>query len=522
LVEQFTAIATSRRVGIGAAIYFLWLLIDRPQLTPALLMFAPFVLVPMVLRLLAFSSGPSDPLMASIAKILPLPAASAALAFMMDPGFFAMLLTIPWLATTFVLGAVGIRRFLSRQRLSAADIALDASFVMLAKGGLWLTTTRLGANPLDFSDTIVQLTAVHFHYAGFTLCAVAGVLTWPRGGRMSAAIPIGVVVGVLFTAVGITYGGRVEWVAAVVMAFFGFCVGVLLVLEGEAESGTTAALLRLAGVSLMVGMVAAVMWAYSIRYGWEEVTLFRMLRAHGAVNAIGFGLLGVLGLNLKLLERVVSDEGEVIVRFGTGERAAADVAESGNALSFSYDFVGLTTADSFDSTNEDHIPAGFSVIHKSRGLGNADDALDKAADAMMHWRGHTGAGLRLAASTLDLEGGATVAFSLPMKVVSLVGASRVIDVVDDEDCFGFSYGTTNHHFAVGEERLLAHRNEDGYVTIDVFAVSRPGRVLTRLGGPVTRKLQERALSAWIDAVADGPAPPPDDTTIGDSESGEAC
>ena len=36
-VEQFTARATARRVYIGLALYLLWLLVERPEITPALL-----------------------------------------------------------------------------------------------------------------------------------------------------------------------------------------------------------------------------------------------------------------------------------------------------------------------------------------------------------------------------------------------------------------------------------------------------------------------------------------------------
>ena len=522
-VEQFTARATARRVYIGLALYLLWLLVERPEITSALLIFAPFVLVPLGLRLLAFSSGPQDPLLAAIAPVLPLTAASAALGFMTDRGFLALVLTLPWLASTVILALVGVRRFLSRTRVSGADLALDASLVMLGVGGLWLSVTRLGANPLDFSDAIVQLMAVHFHFAGFALCAVAGVLTWPRGGRMAAIIPIGVVVGVVLTAIGITYGGRVEWFAAVFLAFFGFCVGVLLVLEGQAESGGTAGLLRLAGLALMIGMVAAVMWAYSVRYGWEEVTLFRMLRAHGALNALGFGGLGLLGLNLKLLERVVSDRGQVIVRFGVGERAAADVAQLGDNLAMSYDFVGLTTAETFDPDNDEHVPDGFRVDRMSRSLGDGDDALEKATDAMLNWRGHTGAGLRLAAPRLDLAEGATVAFSFPMGLVSVTGASRVIDVIDEDDAFGFSYGTTTHHVEIGEELFVARRGDDGYVILEILMVSKPARMLTKLCAPATGIMQRRSLRLWLDAVADSPGDSgdPSDVDGGAADGGAA-
>jgi hypothetical protein len=42
-------------------------------------------------------------------------------------------------------------------------------------GGAWLVASRLGIQPLGFGDTIVLLTAVHFHFAGFAAPVLAGL-----------------------------------------------------------------------------------------------------------------------------------------------------------------------------------------------------------------------------------------------------------------------------------------------------------------------------------------------------------
>ena len=62
-----------------------------------------------------------------------------------------------------------------------------------------------------FSDAIVQLTAVHFHYAGFALPIVAGYAASYLG--RSPLVPALVIIGVPATAVGITVGGWLEWLA---------------------------------------------------------------------------------------------------------------------------------------------------------------------------------------------------------------------------------------------------------------------------------------------------------------------
>ena len=48
-------------------------------------------------------------------------------------------------------------------------------------GAGWLVLYRLGVRPLGFADVIVLLTGVHFHYTGFVLPIVAGMVgRWLR------------------------------------------------------------------------------------------------------------------------------------------------------------------------------------------------------------------------------------------------------------------------------------------------------------------------------------------------------
>ena len=59
---------------------------------------------------------------------------------------------------------------------------LLAGLVYLAVGGVWTVIARAGLRPLGFPDLIVLLTAVHFHYAGFALPVLAGLVARASGG----------------------------------------------------------------------------------------------------------------------------------------------------------------------------------------------------------------------------------------------------------------------------------------------------------------------------------------------------
>lgn len=75
----------------------------------------------------------------------------------------------------------------------------------------------------------------------------------------------------------------------------------------------------------------------------------------------------------------------------------------------------------------------------------------------------------------------------------------VVDVVGGADnvrrC-GFAYGTLPDHGAVGEERFMVEwRPADDSVWYDLYALSRPGHPLARLGYPLARGLQRRFARA---------------------------
>lgn len=163
-------------------------------------------------------------------------------------------------------------------------------------GGGWLLLSRLGANPLGFSDPIVLLTAVHFHHAGWSLPIITGLAGRHAGGRTAGWAAGGVVAGVALTALGINIGGWPEWFGAVFLAAAGL-VAALVLLRAGASVGPPAAaiLLGVAAGSLAMAMLLAAGWASAVRLGLSYLSLSGMAATHGTLNAVGFGLAGLIG-----------------------------------------------------------------------------------------------------------------------------------------------------------------------------------------------------------------------------------
>jgi hypothetical protein len=296
-------------VGVAAWAAFVWARV--PNLhdgawAHALLLFAALVLVPLAFELFRTEGDLGlAPRLLDIAQVMQLPAALLLLiACWTTPGPLALAATLPWAAWTALLAAAGVAR-LRRDglRRSLDGLCADAAMIFAAVGGAWTLADRAGYSPLGFDQAIVALTAVHFHYAGLLLPLFAGLVQrelwfW----RFAARAAVGVVLGVPAVAVGITttqlgWGTSLEVAAGVGLALAAMAVAILhvrIALETKRDQ-LTRALLGVAGGSLFFGMVLAALYALRANATvapWLGIPQMRML--HGTVNAIGFGLCGVL------------------------------------------------------------------------------------------------------------------------------------------------------------------------------------------------------------------------------------
>lgn len=476
---------------VGGVAWLLWAVATRPEWTVVLLLASPFVLVPLGLRLAGSGHvGPEAPVLHQLSRLAPLPALAAAAAFVVEPGAVAATLSVPWLGFTLAVAMVGGGRVLSRRWLLEPGIGTDTGLLFLAVGGGWLTISRAGLNPLGFSDAIVVLTAVHFHYAGFALPIVAGV-TSQRLHR-SALVPLAVIVGVPLTAIGITVGGLLEWLAATMMAGAGMATAFLLLLLGARSGGGARGLLWLSGSALGAGMALALGWAWSLRFGWTYLGLDSMAATHGSLNAIGFGLLGLIGLNL--LPTPVPTTGPTggpRVGLHLGRPSAHTLASLAQRAADheTSNPVGLLRRPT---------PPGFGRKTWSRRVEHGD--FTSAVEAMQRWAGHNAAGIARYPTTPAIVSDQTLALAIPVGPIAVTATCRVIEVVDTPDRYGFTYATLPHHPQDGEESFIVARAPDGTIDVTVTAVWRPATLASRVCPPLTRFLQDRAINRYLDGI----------------------
>lgn len=294
------------RALFGAALWGAVVLMVLPspfetEWAAALLLLAALVLVPLAMEL----AGSDDP-MSRLAAWIQVPAALClGWAYLLPQGPTAAVLAAPWVATTCLMAVGGLIR-LRRAGLRALDeVCIDAGFIYIVVGGVWAVTDRVGYRPLDFDGIIVLLTAIHFHYAGFVLPVITGLTLRRVKGWIGRVAGLAVIAGVPLVALGITAtqldaSPWIECVAAWIMAAGGILTSLLLLqlTVRREEPPDARGLWAVAGVALLASMVLAALYGSRHFIDVQALDIPWMRAVHGTLNALGFGLAGLIAFHL--------------------------------------------------------------------------------------------------------------------------------------------------------------------------------------------------------------------------------
>jgi hypothetical protein len=277
-----------------------------------LLLLSILVCAPLTLRLTANQNGPHPWPWRAAVLIQPFAALLVAVSFYTRTGLKAGMLALPWSLATVLIALFGLWRL--RQRRSFApieELCIDAGLAYVTVGGGWLFLSRCGLNPVGFSDTIVLLTATHFHYAGFA----APILTGLAGRKINEGRPslkkffriaaAGVIAGPPMVAAGITFSRAIEMFSAFALAASLMLLALLIlfaVAPGLKNRGAQL-LLIVSANAVIVAMIFASVYALGRYKGITTVTIPLMAQVHGLSNAFGFVLCGLLAWLIEFRKR---------------------------------------------------------------------------------------------------------------------------------------------------------------------------------------------------------------------------
>ncbi len=266
---------------------------------------APLVLVPLALSMLVVPKRDGRPVAVEhwARRLHPAAAALVVVGLALEPGMFAALMTLPWLLEAALLACYGLWRLAGYGLSSLDDVVASGALLYLPLAAFWWLASAAGWS-LGYSEVLVQLTAIHFHFAGFAAGAVAGlagrrVLPSRRGWRAAyRAGALVVLFGPIMVAVGIAFSPATEVVAAIVLALGMSTLAVVLVAEvaRKVPHRGAALLLTISGLALGIPMILAALYAVGELRGTVLVTVPTMARYHGLFNAFGFALCGLLSL----------------------------------------------------------------------------------------------------------------------------------------------------------------------------------------------------------------------------------
>lgn len=221
----------------------------------------------------------------------------------LTPGFAAAGLAILWLVTTGLIGLDGLialARFRHSRGPAVANLSVLAAMMFLPVGSVWLLMSRLGIQAFGFGDTIVLLTAVHFHFAGFA----APLLTGLSGYRLQAKAKLKalyvlavvcVIAGTPLVAAGITVSPVLALVGALVISLGLHSLALLNLvwIVPTISSPLPKILIIVSSLAVVPAMILAGVYAYSIVFQKLIVDIPQMAMTHGIINAFGFALCGL-------------------------------------------------------------------------------------------------------------------------------------------------------------------------------------------------------------------------------------
>lgn len=138
------------------------------------------------------------------------------------------------------------------------------------------------------------------------------------------------------------------------------------------------------------------------------------------------------------------------------------------------------------------LPNGFVLDRLRTEIGSGEEELRRAVHAFRRWTQFDLGWVRVANPSTGIEPGRIVAVEVHSMGLWSLNLSQIVNVVQTETRFGFTYKTTANHTEEGEERfLLTLDSRSGAVWYETEAVSRPHDFLALLGYPVTRAFQHR-------------------------------
>lgn len=302
LDSQWPRVFTRRSGAAGAGAWLLLLLTTtsdshETELIHKVVFFAMLVIVPLGLSLVTAGEQKISVSLYRVAVLAqPVAAVITIASFFFEKGLLSASLAAVWLVVSGMVALLGLSRFTARGFYPLYESSIDAGLLYLPVAGGWLIIYRLGVQPFDYGETIILLTVVHFHFAGFAAPIIAGLTgkMLAKTGRLSSGIYAFVVFAIVgampLVAAGITFSPWAGLAGTLLLSSGLVTLAVLTLARVVPAISSLSArlLLSVAALASCTAMVLACLYSYSLVAHVLILRIPTMAMTHGLLNAFGF------------------------------------------------------------------------------------------------------------------------------------------------------------------------------------------------------------------------------------------
>ena len=297
-----------RSAAVGLIAWLLLLLTTtadsrETELIHKVVFFAMLVIVPLGLSLVQAGASDGSVFLLRAAVVgQPFTAVVTIASFYLDKGLLSASLSVTWLILASLIALFGLTRLLTRGLYPLAEASVDAGLMYLAVGGGWLVIYRYGIQPFDYGETIILLTVVHFHFAGFAAPIIAGCVGRMLGtaersfGRIYSFIVFALIAAMPLVAAGITFSPWLGLVGTLLLSTGLVLLAVVTIgaVLPQVAASSARWLLLFGASSSCAAMVLACLYSYSIVAHVVILRIPTMALSHGLLNSFGFAACSLL------------------------------------------------------------------------------------------------------------------------------------------------------------------------------------------------------------------------------------
>jgi hypothetical protein len=217
-------------------------------------------------------------------------ALSGLISLVMPQGLLAGYVSIGWLVFCFGLAGYGVRRFIHHGISRPEEIVIDISLFNIGVGGVWFVASRFGLPFIGFTDPIVSLTAVHFHYFSWLLVLGMGLICRvlvQRGDPLRFwIIGLSLFITICIYSVAMGFSGvkiaKILGVAGVTGALIIYSLFLIFRIHAMTQKKSLYLFAYLGSFAFIFSMVLA----FSFEFQIVSLSIKDMVMTHGLINAL--------------------------------------------------------------------------------------------------------------------------------------------------------------------------------------------------------------------------------------------